>query len=70
MNDAQQEAEANQFAMELLMPERLVRCYLAAHGGIDLSGDGADVAKMARAFGVPATTMGIRIGQICPSANG
>lgn len=58
------ESEANQFAMELLMPEHLVVAYLKSHGGIDLSGDGTDVKNMAKAFSVGPITMGIRIGKL------
>ena len=54
------EAEANAFALELLMPEPWIRRDAA---GVDLADDKA-VEKLARLYKVPVAIMAFRIGQI------
>jgi Zn-dependent peptidase ImmA (M78 family) len=54
------DAEANAFAMELLMPEKWIRRDAA---GIDICDDAA-IAKLAKRYQVPASAMAIRIGQV------
>lgn len=57
------DAEANYFAMHLLVPtDRLVMA-VRQMGGIDVAGDGSDVRKLARKFGVSETVMAFRIGE-------
>lgn len=58
-----EEREANQFAMELLMPSEWVRREIRKLGGIDLCDD-KKIQKLAKMFGVPQTIMAIRLGQI------
>jgi Zn-dependent peptidase ImmA (M78 family) len=58
----QADVEANLFAMELLMPEELVRRELAKHP-FDLL-DEKKMRKLADQFEVPLTAMAMRIGQI------
>lgn len=58
-----QEAEANQFAMALLMPEEMLRAEVQKLGGIDLCDD-SKVKALAKKFQVPQTLMAIRIGQV------
>lgn len=65
-NDPIQEAEANLFAMALLMPEELVRKELAK--GIDIAED-EEIKKLAKKFQVPIGLMAIRIGQIMERKN-
>lgn len=60
---AQEDAEANQFAMELLMPEDLLRAEIKKHP-IDVCDEKA-VKKLADKFRVPESVMAIRIGQLC-----
>ena len=57
---ARMDAEANAFAMALLMPEHLVRKYAK---GIDLFDDEA-VGRLAKRFKVPVTVAAIRLGQV------
>lgn len=59
------EQEANCFAAHLLVPSAMLRKELAKLGGVDLAGDGKDVAKLARKFGVSTTLMAVRIGEEC-----
>lgn len=55
------EREANQFAMELLMPEQMViDAVCNFHDGFDLTNDD-DVQNLAERFVVPASAMAIRI---------
>jgi Zn-dependent peptidase ImmA (M78 family) len=61
-----EEAEANAFAMELLMPEQFVKDYLDKHGPIDLM-DSKALGKMAKTFGVDLQVMAIRLGQLYPT---
>lgn len=60
---AQEEDEANQFAMALLMPEDLVRKEIKRMGGVDLCDD-KQIKKLAAVFMVPVALMAIRIGQL------
>lgn len=57
------EAEANQFAMELLMPRDWLLRDLKAMGGVDMADD-AEIAKLARKYLVATSLMAIRIGQL------
>lgn len=50
-------AEANAFAMELLMPTKFL---LRDAAGVDLCDDNA-VAKLAKKYGVPAAVMAARL---------
>lgn len=61
-----EDAEANAFAMELLMPQHFVSDYLDKHGPIDLM-DSKALGKMAKAFGVDLQVMAIRLGQLYPT---
>lgn len=64
-----EEIEANQFAAELLMPERLVLAH-ATHLGLDLGGDSkpgseaAALARLARRFGVSVQAMSLRVANL------
>lgn len=59
----EEEREANQFAMALLMPENLIRKELKRLGGIDLA-DPRATKELARKFQVSETLLAIRLGQI------
>lgn len=59
----QQESEATQFAMELLMPVPMVEKYLKAHGLFDICDD-KPVKDMAKHFQVPTTIMAMRLCQL------
>lgn len=63
MTGAQMEAEANAFALELLMPEHLLRADIARMGGIDLAEDGA-IEKLAKRYRVPLAAMAMRLSQL------
>ncbi len=63
--DEQREHEANVFAMHLLVPSGMLRRELAKIGGIDIAGDGGDVKKLARKFGVSETLMAMRVAEEC-----
>lgn len=65
MTDAEtEEAEANYFAMCLLMPEDFVRRELKKfEGGFDIAND-AHVKQLAKTFQVPASLMAMRLGQL------
>lgn len=60
MDTETQDAEANLFALELLMPFDWI---VKDAAGVDLTDDAA-IEKLAKKYGVPAATMAIRIGQI------
>lgn len=60
---AEQEEEATQFAMELLMPKKHVEQYLAMRGPIDIC-DEKPIKLMAAHFRVPWTVMAIRLGEL------
>lgn len=57
------DAEANAFAMELLMPELFVRLDLEKAGGIDID-DQRALSRLARRYGVSITVMAVRLGQL------
>jgi Zn-dependent peptidase ImmA (M78 family) len=57
------EAEANSFAMELLMPTEFLLRDLKQMGGIDLADD-VQITKLAKKYRVAISLMAIRIGQI------
>lgn len=57
------EAEANAFAMELLMPEEWLRRDIAEMGGVDVEDD-AKVQRLAKRYKVSNSIMAIRIGQL------
>jgi Zn-dependent peptidase ImmA (M78 family) len=59
----EQEAEANSFAMALLMPADLLREDVRRLGGVDLCDD-AKVKLLAKRYQVPLTLMAIRLGQL------
>lgn len=56
------DAEANAFAMELLMPTHLLRADIRKFQP-DLTDDVA-ISKLAKRYRVPFATMAIRIGQV------
>lgn len=56
--------EANQFAMELLMPAEWI---MRDAAGVDIADDEA-VARLAKKYRVPVTAMAIRIGMVCMGA--
>lgn len=58
------EREANLFAMELLMPEHLLRADIAKMGGVDISNDVDGINKLARRYGVTDQVMAVRIGYL------
>lgn len=60
---ADMEGEANIFAMELLMPEHLLRKDIERLGGIDLEDESA-IKTLARKYKVSLTVMAVRIGQL------
>lgn len=57
------EAEANAFAMELLMPTEFLLADLKKMGGVDLADD-TEIAKLAKRYRVAVSLMAIRIGQL------
>lgn len=57
------EAEANAFAMELLMPTQFLLADLKQMDGVDLADD-VQVAKLAKKYRVAVSLMAIRIGQL------
>lgn len=57
------EAEANAFAMELLMPEEWLCADIVAMGGIDIE-DEAGIQKLAKRYRVSKQVMTVRIGQL------
>lgn len=61
-----EDAEANYFAMCLLMPEDLVRAEMKRVGAIDLADDSKNEAltKLCKTFRVSASLMVLRLGQL------
>lgn len=57
------EAEANAFAMELLMPRDWLLADIRKMGGIDIE-DEAGMRKLAKKYRVSLTVMAIRIGEL------
>lgn len=62
---AQRDAEANTFAIELLMPEEWVRRDAA---GVDLLDD-RQVERLAKRYKVPNSLMAFRLGQLFASTS-
>lgn len=60
------EHEANQFAIELLMPRKWLLSDLKKMGGIDIQDDAA-ITKLAKRYKVSLQLMTLRIGQLIPS---
>lgn len=60
---ANDDAEANQFAVELLMPDHLVRIEVRKLGGIDIMNTD-QIKGLAKKFGVSESLMSFRIGQL------
>lgn len=58
------EAEANRFAVSLLMPADMVRLEVRKLGGIDIEDDRKKIAGLARKFGVSVQLMTMRLGQL------
>lgn len=58
-----EEAEANLFAVHLLMPEALVRQEVKRMKAFDLTND-KHIAELARRFQVPNSVMAIRLGML------
>ena len=63
MTPEQMDAEANAFAMELMMPEFLLRPELEKLGGIDIEDEKA-VRKLAAKFRVSTQMMTLRLGEL------
>lgn len=57
------EAEANAFAMELLMPREWLLADIKKLGGVDIEDEKA-MARLAKKYGVSLTVMALRIGQL------
>lgn len=57
------EAEANAFAMELLMPREWLLADIKKLGGVDIEDERA-MARLAKKYGVSLTVMALRIGQL------
>lgn len=60
---AEQEAEANLFAMHLLMPEDMVRREMRRMKSFDMADDKA-IARLAKTFQVPQSIMAMRLGML------
>jgi Zn-dependent peptidase ImmA (M78 family) len=60
VEDGFMDQEANDFAMELLMPEQFL---LKDMAGLDIADDSA-IERLSRKYRVPAGVMAIRIGQL------
>lgn len=63
MSERDMEAEANAFAMELLMPEDWLRADIKEMGGVDIEDD-KKVRQLARRYKVSDSIMALRIGQL------
>lgn len=57
------DAEANVFAMELLMPRESLLADIKKLGGVDIEDDKA-MTKLAKKYRVSITVMALRIGQL------
>jgi Zn-dependent peptidase ImmA (M78 family) len=57
------DAEANAFAMELLMPTKFLLADLKAMGGVDITDD-VQIGRLAKKYRVAVSLMAIRIGQL------
>lgn len=60
---AEMNRDANIFAMELLMPEHMLRRDIERIGGIDFEDETA-VKRLAKKYRVSLTVMAVRIGQL------
>lgn len=67
MNTRTMDEEANEFAMELLMPEVWLRRDIKALGGIDIEDEPA-VNKLAKRYRVSPNVMVLRIGMLSARA--
>jgi len=63
LENERMDQEATQFAMELLMPEDLLRAEIKKMGGINLM-DARAMKKLSDKFRVDVAVMAIRIGQL------
>lgn len=63
MTDVDFEREANQFAMELLMPEEFMKAEMAKIGPFDIENEQA-IKKLANKFKVSIPVITLRIGQL------
>ncbi len=63
MGDSKIDAEANAFAMALLMPAEWLREDIEAMGGIDVD-DVAKMTKLAKRYRVSVPILTLRIGQL------
>lgn len=57
------EREASLFAMHLLVPTEMLRSEVRKMGGIELCGDGQQLKKLAKRFGVSQEIIAFRIGE-------
>lgn len=62
------EAEANAFAMELLMPTDFLLRDIKQMGGIDIADD-AGITKLAKKYRVAVSLVAVRIGQLMEEKN-
>lgn len=63
-NGFDMDAEANQFAMELLMPEELLRTEIEKMGGFGDIESGDGYKRLAKKFRVSESIMTLRLGQL------
>ncbi len=63
MGERNIDAEANAFAMELLMPTEWLRADVIAMGGIDVE-DESKMKKLAKRYRVSVPVMTLRLGQV------
>lgn len=63
VDTAEMDAEANAFALALLMPEPLLRADIAKMSGVDLCDDNV-VERLAKRYQVPVAAMALRLGQL------
>lgn len=63
MTPEQMDQEANAFAVELLMPEFILRPLLGKFA-IEFPDGGEALTSLAKKFGVPRELMALRIGQL------
>lgn len=61
--DARHGAEANAFALELLIPTLFIRMDLEKLGGVDIDDERA-IEKLAKRYRVSRTLMAVRLGQL------
>lgn len=63
MSDPTTEAEANYFAMHLLVPSVMLKKAVQDLGGIDLSANDGVIEKLAKQFKVSTNVMAFRIAE-------